>query len=384
MSIHLVTDDDALQQILAAERPRLLRLCASLSGQPDAAEDLVQETLVEAWRHFDQLRDPQALSAWLSGIARNVCARWLRARGREQALAALPVEAVWDDPQVAAEVDFEAELERDELGLLLDRALALLPPTTRAVLVRKYIAESSHAAIAGELGLTESAVAVRLHRGRLALRSLLSTDLRAEAEQLGLLPAGDGLRETRIWCPVCGAQRLQGQIDHDGLLLRCPRCCTEPGAALAQASRLACLEAVTRFRPAYKRFSGWMHGYFQDAIASGGASCCRCGKPTQLRMGLPAYAPPSVRQRGGIHVLCAACGSGAYESLDGLAFNTPAVQRFWGAHERIRLRPQRELEHEGLPALAVGFESVISREQIEVVLHRDSFAILAIRGQGHE
>ena len=57
---------------LEAERPRLVRLCTSWLGDPVAAEDAVQETLLEAWRKLDSLRDPQAFRGWLSGIAPTV------------------------------------------------------------------------------------------------------------------------------------------------------------------------------------------------------------------------------------------------------------------------------------------------------------------------
>src|SRR5438067_13220890 len=67
------------------ERVRLVRLCASITGNADVAEDLAQETLLEAWRHEDRLRDPERFSQWLSGIARNVCLRWMRKRGRHSA-----------------------------------------------------------------------------------------------------------------------------------------------------------------------------------------------------------------------------------------------------------------------------------------------------------
>jgi len=78
--------------------------------------------------------------------------------------AAQPATSLDDDG------DPTIELERHELAALLDRALALLPPETRLALVQHYIEESSHAAIAARLGLSEGGVAVRLHRGKLAFR----------------------------------------------------------------------------------------------------------------------------------------------------------------------------------------------------------------------
>jgi hypothetical protein len=76
-----ITND--LEAVLPAERTRLVRLCATTTGNTDIAEDLAQETLLEAWRHIHELRDPHRRAQWLSGIARNVCLRWARQRGRD-------------------------------------------------------------------------------------------------------------------------------------------------------------------------------------------------------------------------------------------------------------------------------------------------------------
>jgi hypothetical protein len=64
-----------MDAVLPFGRERLVRLCATLSGSPDAAEDLAQETMIKAWRHGGQLREPAARSSWLAGIARNACRR---------------------------------------------------------------------------------------------------------------------------------------------------------------------------------------------------------------------------------------------------------------------------------------------------------------------
>src|SRR5262249_32603723 len=64
------------------ERRRVTRLCAVRSGDPAAAEDLAQETLLEAWRIRHRLVDPSGGRPWLDAIARNVCRRWHVRRGR--------------------------------------------------------------------------------------------------------------------------------------------------------------------------------------------------------------------------------------------------------------------------------------------------------------
>jgi DNA-directed RNA polymerase specialized sigma24 family protein len=70
-------------------RRRLVRLCATISGDAQAAEDLAQETLLEAWRNAHKLHDPSGADRWVAAIARNVCLRWARRRGRDVPVSAL-------------------------------------------------------------------------------------------------------------------------------------------------------------------------------------------------------------------------------------------------------------------------------------------------------
>src|ERR1700760_4789414 len=77
------------------DRKRLVGLCAAISGDADAAEDLAQETLLEAWRHRSKLVAHDGADRWIAAIARNVCLRWGRTRGR----LPIPVETL---PESAA------------------------------------------------------------------------------------------------------------------------------------------------------------------------------------------------------------------------------------------------------------------------------------------
>jgi len=120
----------------------LVRLCTRFTSDRATAEDLAQETLIIAWQHAHELRDPAARPAWLAGIARRRCLMWARRRQREvgrvvdihrppDAPAVSPLEDLPDD------VDLELQLERDELADLLDRALALLPAATGQALMER-------------------------------------------------------------------------------------------------------------------------------------------------------------------------------------------------------------------------------------------------------
>ena len=136
--------------ISTRERDMLVRYCARFTGDAFVAEDLAQQTLLEAWRKSDTLYSRQVQEYWLLGIARNVCLRWVREHGAAVArLVRLAEPAGAIDEQLADDFDLEVELERDDLARLLDRAMARLPPETREVLIQKYIQESPQAEVPG-------------------------------------------------------------------------------------------------------------------------------------------------------------------------------------------------------------------------------------------
>jgi RNA polymerase sigma-70 factor (ECF subfamily) len=217
--MQLVTNIDTL---LADARPRLLRL-ARMNGIPhDVADDVVQETLVEAWRHLENLHTPERFSAWLDGICRNVCRRQARTQKtlslQNVSLTDLEQDGTGEtedaasfdipDPQAIDPVEL---LNREDMAILLDRALGYLPAETRELVELCYLAELPQREVAAQLGVTTGALELRLHRARKLLRQVLNWELGAEAEAFGLLDAerSAGWRETRQWCWCCGKQRLR-------------------------------------------------------------------------------------------------------------------------------------------------------------------------------
>lgn len=376
-------DQLQLQEMLTAQRPRLLGLCAYLTNDPDSAEDVVQEVLLEAWRSVEKLRDPTAVDAWLNGIVRNVCARWQRMRGRDTALMVsyetekAEINSALDN--VPADFDLEVALDRQELALLLDRALALLPETTRDVLVSKYIAESRHAEIANQLGLSENAVTVRLHRGKVALRKLLTTELRAEAETFGLVTPTDEWVTTRLWCPQCGQQRMMGRVTATQFTLRCPICSVEPDDHLANEDwheHESPLGQMKSFRPALKRLATRWFDLYTAATSQGAYFCSSCQLWSPVRLYLPDTVAPSLYQFRGVDATCLRCGVGGTTSLHLMALSSPAGLRFYQTHPRIRTLPDREIEFEGVPAILLSFASVTDSATFDVIAHRKTYAIL--------
>ena len=140
---------------------------ARVGGDEPAAQDLLQETLMEAVRGAGSFRGEAAASTWLCAIARRRLARFYEAeRKAELARSSLRlVKAATEDG-----LDENAELERQDEVV---RALGRLPVLQRQVLVLKYIEDLSVQEIAAQVGRSRVQVQSLLQRGRDGLRRQL-------------------------------------------------------------------------------------------------------------------------------------------------------------------------------------------------------------------
>lgn len=380
-----------LEAALSAQRARLVRLCTQLTGDAEAAEDLAQETLLESWRSVHKLRDQDHLAPWLSAIARNVCLRWARSHGRERSrrLAPLQDDACTFSASIEEEVpdpyDLELELDRQELAALLDRALGLLPPETRDLLIASYIHELPQAALAERLGVSEGALRVRLHRGKLALQHVLTTTLRQEASDYGLpLPNITEWQETRIWCPFCGKRRLLCRTNRAGEWsgFRCPGPCVWPdGNIVDYAYPPAVVHELTSPKAALSRLLLGCHTYYRHEMKNNQARCGLCGRPALLvRQRYEHFPlPEPLRRCYGLYIHCPTCGSQTEASIMHLALDLPETQRFWRAHSRLRILPEQEIDFAGRPALLTSLHSVTDPARLVVIAARETFEVLQVR-----
>jgi len=145
-------------------------LAYRLTGDEDDARDVVQEAYLRAYRGLRRFRGDAQFSTWLYRITANCASTHLgrRARHRHDDLtedAMILDERPESDPAVQADTD--------DLRGRHTRALDELPPKLRAVVVLRDIYDLTHEAIAAELGISESAAKVRLHRARRKLRERL-------------------------------------------------------------------------------------------------------------------------------------------------------------------------------------------------------------------
>lgn len=380
-----------LEGALVAERARIIGLCTTLTGNASVAEDLTQEVMLEAWRSVERLRDSERLSQWLSGIARNVCLRWMRKQERHQRHLVEPEleQERGLEELLVADIDVEFDLERKELIELLDRALALLPAATRDVLVARYVEESSLAEVAERFGLQTSTVAMRLQRGKLALRRTLNNELGAETQAYGLLDTTDELRETNIWCSNCGQHRLQGRFKptEGRLFLTCPQCGHLTDSHLMDTSEAHLFAGMKRIKPALSRIYGWIHRYYGSYLETLVAPCIRCGRMTpiqiisSIRETDTEHFYDTWQEKRGVYQVCPHCQMHNMTSLDGLVAALPEGQRFLQAHPRVRTLPEQQVEIDGRPAFITRFESVTDQARFEVVSTSDTYRVLYVNGR---
>jgi RNA polymerase sigma-70 factor (ECF subfamily) len=162
----------AFTRLLEMLRPDLLRFAYWLARDRSIAEDVVQETLVRAWKSRAELKDPAAARPWLFTILRREHAR-LYERKRLPTVDVDELEAL-GDPALASDGD---------AGLLdLRRAILQLPDEYREPLVLQVLGGHSTAEIAAELELTQAAVLTRLFRARNRLREVYGLEAAEDVE----------------------------------------------------------------------------------------------------------------------------------------------------------------------------------------------------------
>jgi hypothetical protein len=281
----------------------------------------------------------------------------------------------------ADHLDLSVELERDDLARLLDRALAHLPVETRAALVARYVEGSPQAQVALRLGLSEGAVAMRLRRGKLALRRLLATELRDEAAAYGLTGGEDDRWEdARLWCPVCGCHHLSARLLRatGELTLRCPGCTPAPDGHISRATMPLLHRDSTTARAGVSRLLDWMHHSYYGIAPGGMVRCQRCGRPTPPLVVVAGWdCVPQVRYTVG--TACAACGHRDRMWLSGVALALPEGRRFWREHRRVRLLAERTVERDGRGVAIVGLEAVGTGARFEVAAELTTLTVRGIQ-----
>jgi len=401
LQAELLTDKEGLLQ---AVRPRLLRLAQLRGVAPDAIDDVVQETLLEAWKHLDRLQSVEGFHPWMDEICRNVCRRYARRQQTDllRSVSLLDLDQFdagesgeMEGTSITSLVDLDAldpieALSRKDLTVLLNRALSALPGTARNAVELYYLSDLPQRDAAMRLGLSISALEGRLHRARRQLRQLLSGPLRAEAEALGLVldnESATGWRQTRLWCNVCGRRHLQGTFEpwpggSVSLHLRCPDCSERYGLSNAHSKGLVQLDGLRSFRPAWKRTMQELARRLTPALTQGWYPCLRCGTAASLEIVSADEQVPLIP--GPYHfwvkMQCPHCGDAACaSSADDLVYwSHPLAERFIMQHPRWISEPDSPIEFAGQPAIRFQMADMTSTERLTILAHRQTLQVLAI------
>jgi RNA polymerase sigma-70 factor (ECF subfamily) len=163
-------DRSAFDDLVRATYADTYTLAYRLTGDEEDARDVVQEAYLRAYRGLRRFRGDAQFSTWMYRITANCASTHLGRRRRHRH------EELIDDgpyPDESPELDPQVRADASALRDRLTAALADLPPRLRAVVVLRDVYDLPHEAIAAELGITESAAKVRLHRARRKLREHL-------------------------------------------------------------------------------------------------------------------------------------------------------------------------------------------------------------------
>lgn len=172
-------DDRAFEELVEATSAETFTLARRLTGDDDDARDVVQEAYLRAYRSIGRFRGEARFTTWMYRITANCASTYVgrRRRHRHDELRD-DLTVVFEDP----DLDPAARADASDLRGRVTDALAELPPKLRAVVVLRDVYDLPHEAISAELGISESASKVRLHRARRRLKEQIFTQDDGDAE----------------------------------------------------------------------------------------------------------------------------------------------------------------------------------------------------------
>jgi RNA polymerase sigma-70 factor (ECF subfamily) len=178
-------EEEAFERLVRTHAGPLLAVARRFLGSEDEARDAVQDAFISAFRSLDQFEEGARLSTWLHRIAVNAALMRLRSHRRRPEDPIEDLLPKFDTSGTTVEFPREWKapaqvlLEREETRSIVRRKIEKLPEKYRIVLLLRDIEERDTGETAQLLGLSTGAVKVRLHRARLALRTLLAAQFDA-------------------------------------------------------------------------------------------------------------------------------------------------------------------------------------------------------------
>lgn len=171
-------DSTAFDELVRRYEGKVFHLTRRILGDPDEAEDALQETFLSAYRGLPRFKREAKFSTWIFRIATNAALMRLRKRRPDVVSLDQPLASDADHDASPLELrDWSAtpdeELADQETRVAMDQAIAALPPELAAVFVLRDVEGLSNEETAEATGLSLAAAKSRLHRARLFLRDRL-------------------------------------------------------------------------------------------------------------------------------------------------------------------------------------------------------------------
>ncbi|MCI0456078.1 MAG: RNA polymerase sigma factor [Gemmataceae bacterium] len=167
-------DREALEELFRRYRSLAYRVAHRLLGNEADALDAVQEGFAKALTHLTGFQGRSTFKTWLLRVVSNAALDLGRQRGRREAVSLDTCDGEREQLDPRAGNDPAAGLERADLRVLLNRALATLPEAQRRTFVLHAEAELSYREVAQVLGISIGTVMSRLYYARQKLRAYLS------------------------------------------------------------------------------------------------------------------------------------------------------------------------------------------------------------------
>lgn len=152
---------DAFAELVARRQAWVRNLMRRCSGDSALADDLSQQTFMQAWRSIRQLHDATRFGPWLKKMAINM---WLQHKRRADPLRAAGEHRDSDSPQ----------RDQPAIAMDLDRALGTLADDARLCIVLSYHQRMTHAEIASLTGMPIGTIKSHIRRGTQRLQEELS------------------------------------------------------------------------------------------------------------------------------------------------------------------------------------------------------------------
>jgi len=171
LAAHVAGDQDAFPELVRRHRDRMWAVALRTTGDPEEAADALQDAFISAFRNAASFRGEAAVTTWLHRVVVNACLDRMR---RRKARPTVPFPEEDGETGHRGIADPRDDLDRLELRMEIDRALAALPDDQRAAIVLVDVEGLPVADAARLLGVPEGTVKSRCSRGRARLAIALA------------------------------------------------------------------------------------------------------------------------------------------------------------------------------------------------------------------